>query len=265
MGMIRRSEVEKAAREALVMNLGDIARDGEKRIAEARAEAERIVAEARAERERLIAGAREEGLREGIERGLAEGRDRGLAEGKQAAQAEHCAALAAVSAAWEREVQAFERARVEMLAAMRRDGLRLVISLAERIARRAIAADESAALAQLEAALSLIAGETRINVMVNPADEPLVREALPALVASFGEVAHATLSPDDSVERGGCIVRTGAGGTIDATIRTQVERLAASIGVEIIPADAPENSPVRAEKHGASSVRDAVADKRHAA
>ena len=270
MGMIRRAEVERAAREALVMNLGDIAREGERHIASARAEAERILAEARAERDRLIAGAREEGHRLGYEKGLEEGRASGLEEGRNAALVERGAALAGVVASWQEAIGAFEASRIEMIGALRRDALSLAVAVAERVARRTIASDALAVLAQMDAALSLLARESRITVAISPEDEPIVREAMPALVSKFAEVTHTTLVCDPRVERGGCIIRTDAGGTIDATIRTQIERLAGAIGVNVVspqagaPGEPSESADGRDSLLQDARLRDA-SDKRHAA
>lgn len=264
MGMIRRSEVERAAREALVLNLGDIARDGERVIAQARAEAERIIADARAERERLIAGATEEGHAEGLARGIEEGRAAGAEEGKRAALEAHGAALARIQGAWERSVEEFERARVEMLSALRRDALALAMMLAERVVRREVELDEGLVLRELDAALSMLARETRIVVAVHPDDEAVARAALPGLVARFADVSHAELVADASVDRGGCVVRTDAGGVIDATIRTQIERMASAIGVRAtgVVGAAPEGGavakPVALESGAAKDKRNAA-------
>jgi flagellar biosynthesis/type III secretory pathway protein FliH len=230
--MIRRSEVEGAARGALVLNLGDIARDGERVVALARAEAERIVAEARAERDRLIADAHEQGHAEGLARGMEEGRAAGAEEGRRSAHESHAAALARIQGAWEQSVNEFERARVEMLSALRRDALALAMMLAERVVRRVVDMDEEVVVRQLEGALSMLARETRVVVAVHPDDEAVVRAAMPKLVARFADAVHAELAPDPTVGRGGCAVRTHGGGVIDATIRTQIERMAGAIGVD---------------------------------
>lgn len=264
MGMIRRSEVERAAREALVLNLGDIARDGELVIARARAEAERIVAEARAERERLIAGATEQGHAAGLSVGTEEGRAAGAVEGRREALESHGAALARIQGAWERSLAEFERARVEMLSALRRDALSLAMMLAERVVQREVERDEGLVLRELDAALSMLARQTRIVVAVHPEDEAVAREAMPGLVARFADVSHAELAADPSVERGGCVVRTDAGGVIDATIRTQVERMAAAIGVRapVATGAAPE---VGAAPKPAARESGPTKDKRNAA
>lgn len=233
MGLIRRPDIQQMAREALVINLGDIAREGERAAVSARAEVEKILSEAKAERTRLIEGAVEEGRAQGFERGQEEGRRAGAEAGKREAFEAAAAELERVQRAWEGSIEAFEGARAEMLGALRRDALTLAVMLAERVVKRVVEVDERVVTRQLEAALEVIARSTRITVAVHPDDEALVREAIPAIASKFADVTHAELVSDASIDRGGCVVRTETGGVVDATIRSQVERLAASIGAGI--------------------------------
>jgi valyl-tRNA synthetase len=62
-------------------------------------------------------------------------------------------------------------------------------------------------------------------VAVHPDDEPLAREALPELATRLAAAAHVEVASDASLERGSCIARTGSGGMIDASIRTQLGRI----------------------------------------
>lgn len=243
MGLIRRPDIQQMARDALIINLGDIAREGEQAAASARAEAERILSEARAERDRLIKGAVEEGRRQGFERGQEEGRKAGLEAGKREAFEAAGTELERVQRAWAGSIGAFDAARSEMLGALRRDALLLAVMLAERVVRRQIEVDDRVVTRQLEAALEVIARSTRIVVAVNPEDEALVREALPAITGAFADITHAELVSDPAVDRGGCVVRTETGGVVDATIRTQVEKLAASIGVRVDRGDSGASEP----------------------
>src|ERR1700752_854723 len=111
MPLMRKSSVATLAREAIVLDLGDLAAQGELLKAQARAEAERIIAEAQAERNRLIAGAVEEGRKQGIAQGVQEGGVQGEAAGKQAALVEFRERLTKLEAAWVASLAAFESDR----------------------------------------------------------------------------------------------------------------------------------------------------------
>ncbi|MCW5767540.1 MAG: hypothetical protein KIT19_02565 [Phycisphaeraceae bacterium] len=247
MGLIRRPDIQQMARDAIVMNLGDIAREGERLAAKAKAEAARIVAEARAERERLLSGASEQGRAEGYQKGFEEGRAAGIEEGRRAASESYTAELARLQQSWEREIQAFEAQREEMLSVLRRDAVSLAVALAERVIRRSVEADESVVLRQIEAALGVLARASRIAVAIHPDDEELVRGALPGLVQRFSEVTHAEIALDRDVPRGGCVVRTESGGMVDATLRSQLDRLASAIGVRVCSAESSLRPVVASE------------------
>lgn len=256
MGLIRRPDIQQMARDAIVMNLGDMAREGERLATRAQAEAERILAEARAERQRLISGASEQGHAEGYQKGLEEGRAAGIEDGRRAALQSFTAELASLQQAWEREIREFETQRVEMLSALRRDAVSLAVALAERVIRRSVEADESVVLRQIEAALGVLARATRIAVAIHPDDEELVRGALPGLVQRFSEVTHAEIVLDRNVVRGGCVVRTESGGEIDATLRSQLERLASAIGARSCPVDGSPGAVVAPEAERGATQRE---------
>src|SRR5690606_929417 len=100
MALIRKSVAETLSREAIVLDLGDLVRQGEQIKARARAEADRILAEAQAERQRLIADAAEVGRQEGFARGVEEGRKQGEAAGRDAALGEWREKLIALESGW---------------------------------------------------------------------------------------------------------------------------------------------------------------------
>lgn len=64
--------------------------------------------------------------------------------------------------------------------------------------------------------------ESRINIKVNPTQVSIVKGRLPELVTTAGIEAKLTVSPDENIEIGSCIVYT-SNGIIDATVKTQLE------------------------------------------
>src|SRR5690242_59863 len=100
MALIRQANAKTMARDAIVLDLGDLAARGKLLKARARAEADQILAGATAERDRLIKGAAEEGRREGLAKGLEEGRKQGVESGRKEALASHDGALKKLEAAW---------------------------------------------------------------------------------------------------------------------------------------------------------------------
>lgn len=225
MALIRQSSTGSFTRDAIVLDLGDLSRQGEQIRARARAEADRIVAEAKAERDRLITGAVEEGRKAGTAQGLEAGRQQGILEGHQAALAEMREGLAMLQAGWMTALGAFDEERDRMLLEARQDVLRLAAVVAELVTKRAVVLDPGRVRDQLAAVLAVLARPTRLTVNVHPDDLGLVQDALPAMCEKYSAATHVEISPDPSLPRGSCVARSGTGGVIDASIRTQLDRI----------------------------------------
>jgi flagellar biosynthesis/type III secretory pathway protein FliH len=229
MGMIRRADLEQCARNALVMNLGDLGERGRAIIAGAEAEAQRILSEARAERDRLLSDAREEGRRVGHADGLRQGLEDGRAAGAEEARRASAESIASVTAGWTGALNAFESARDEMLQAARTEVVRLAAEIATRVTRRAVELDPASVLPQIEAVLGVVCRPSRLTVRVHPDDLRVATEELPAIVSRFDLCRHAELLPDAGVERGSCVATTEGGGRIDADIGAQLDRIVSQL------------------------------------
>lgn len=229
MPVLHQTLASDAAKCAVVLDLGDLAAQAQRLRAAARAEAERQIAQGRAERARLIAGAADEGRAQGLAQGLDEGRARGAAEAREAALAEHRQRLDALADRWSKALDAFERDRSSLLDQARLDAVRLAIELASAVVKRAITADPSIVADQAAAILATLARPSRLVLRVHPDDAPALAEALPALVQRFSHATHAEIAHDPSIDRGSCVAVAPAGGLIDASIRAQLDALAAEL------------------------------------
>ena len=229
MALIRQANATRIVQEAIVLDLGDIRRQGEELKARAREEAQAIVAAGEQERARLLAGASEQGRREGHSLGLAEGRAEGEAAGKGAALTEFREALARLDTAWTEALSRLENDRDAMLLQARRDVLNLAVAMGELVTTRTIEIKPDVAAAQLEAVLTQLAQPTRLTVRINPLDRPIVEQALPSLKSRLTSAQHVELADDPSLDRGSVIAATAGEGQIDASIRTQLERITGEI------------------------------------
>lgn len=225
MAVLRQGDAVRVADRAIVLDLGDLKRQGEAMRAHTQSQIGAMLAEAKAERERLITGAsnegRAQGLREGKELGLRQGAD----EGRKAALQEHRAALDAIEAAWKDALDRFIRERERLLSDARQDVVRLATLIASRVTKRCIELDPSVIEAQLAAVLAQLSRPTRLMMSIHPEDEPIARAALPGLLAALGNTEHVDLRTDDSVARGSCVATTPGGGVIDAGIEPQLDRM----------------------------------------
>jgi len=236
MALIKNAIARDIARDAVVLDLGDLRRQGEAILRQARAEAERIIAAAREERARITAGAHESGRAEGLAQGLTEGRAAGREEALAQALAEHRARLEQVSTAWTAALEDFATQRDDLVQGAQRDVIRLAIGIAERIIKRSIELDPTVVESQLAAALAVVVRPTEVVIRIHPEDRPLVEQSLPRLTAAMPAIRHATIEDHPAVGRAGCEVWTrgdtaaagaadAGGGEIDASIGTQMDRI----------------------------------------
>lgn len=229
MAVLRQSQAQRIAHDAIVLDLGDLSRQADGVRARARADAEAILSAAAAERQRLLAGARDEGFAKGLEEGRKKGTEEGRKAGLDAALAERRESLAKLEVSWGAALEEFTRQREQMLLEARQDVLALAVMMGERITKRTVEIDASVVAAQIEAVLALLARPTRLTIAVSPPDEALVREAMPQLLARFPSAQHAEVVVDQALTPGSCVARTSTGGAIDATIPTQLDRMISAL------------------------------------
>lgn len=228
MAVIKRIDLERVGHQAVVLNLGDIAAHGERMKDAARAEAMAIVEAARAEREKLIRDARQVGHAEGLKTGREEGLRKGQMEGKAAALTEERERLKAIEGAWTAALDVFVGERNAMLDAAKLDLLKLAIAATERITKRRLEVDPTLVVDQMAAAVAEAGRGTGLLVRVGGEDVALVREALPSVMRRLGG-GSAEVREDASLSRGSCVVSMMGGGMVDASIKTQLKRIAESL------------------------------------
>lgn len=232
MAVIKRADADRIARSAMILDLGDLHRHGEELKSSAKRSAETMLAQAKAERERLIGTAEADGRKAGFDAGFKEGRDAGFAEGQAKAIEQATELIRELTAAWTAGLERFTAERESMLDVSRDQIVRLAALMAERVTKRVVEIDDRVVAGQVAEALSMVTSPGRLRVVVHPADRELAEMVLPDLLKTIDSNPHAELEIDEAVGPGGCIVRTDAGGEIDATIKTQLSRLIA----EVLPA-----------------------------
>lgn len=247
MAVIRSAEAQTMARDAIVLDLGELGRQADRIVGQARFRAQKIVEEAQAERARLIGEAEKIGLERGEKKGYADGVAKGQKVGTEQAREQVAQDLQRLAVAWGNALQDFETVRGALVREARLDVLKLAIAIAERVAKRAVDADEHAAGAQLEAALELIARPTRLRIACSPADKELLESMMPALAQRFAKITAAEVVQDASLSRGSVVVRTDKG-EIDATVETQIARVVDAL----LPDRAASALPVQLESRDAA-------------
>lgn len=229
MALLRPSELARLPREAIVLDLGDLASQGRQMCAAAQARADEIVAQARAERDRILAGAREAGYAKGLEDGRATGRVQGEDAGRAAAVTEWRDRLSKLDSAWTAALSKFEGEREGLMRAAREELLGLALQIAERVVKRRVECDPGIVVEQVATASAQLAKVSGVVVQVHPDDVALVEAALPDLARKVIGLRHAKIAGDPALSRGSCVVRSEGGGMVDATLETHLDRIARAI------------------------------------
>ncbi len=228
MAVIRSRQAAALVREAVVLDLGDLARQGEAIRQRALAQADQILREARDEAVRLARNAAQQGHAEGLKKGQAEGHRQGSEAGRKEAFAQQTAAIEALIKQWTEALGAFVESRQTLLTEARLDVLRLALAIAERIVFRTVEIDPGVIEDQMIESLSLLARRSAVTIRLHPRDLELAQTVLPRIVGQMHQCEHAALVADESLTPGGCLVQAGAT-TIDSTIETQLDRIVATL------------------------------------
>jgi flagellar assembly protein FliH len=225
MAIIRDSN-STAARGAIVLDLGDLAAQGQRIRDLAAEEAAQIIRKAKEERQRLIATASEEGHAAGHAKGHAEGLEAGRVEGLAQATEKVVADGATLISTLSNALDEFIARRDDLLVKAREDVLRLALLFARRIVDRVIEVDADVASRQLERILPLVLRPSRLTIRVNPDDAASLTAMLPDLAQRFECARDGQVVADPSLKRGSCVLSSAGGAVIDASIATQVADLA---------------------------------------
>jgi flagellar assembly protein FliH len=229
MAVIRQSEARRLAEEAITLDLGDLQRQGDALVTRAREQAAGIIASAQAERERIMRGVEEQARKDGFAKGQADGFEAGKRTGHEAALKERRQQLEVIEKSWAGALGQFEEQRAGMMQQAREDVLTLAVMLTQRVVRRQFAVDPTLVVEQVEACLRAIAKPTTLTITIAAADETVVRAALPGLISRVGSAHSVTLHVDAAAAVGTCVARSAGGGAIDASMETQLTRIAESL------------------------------------
>ncbi len=238
MSLIKNAQSDRLLNDAVMLDFSDLTRNAQSIVENARRQSRQILESARREAGAIIERAETEGFEKGRSQGLAQG----SAEGEAAARRETVASLSEqlglLTQSWTDALQQWERDRADLLHAAREDVLRLAIELAAHIVHRHVKTDPAQVIDQVAHSLALIAQPSRVEICIHPDDRAVLQDVLPGIVEGASNVRHAELRDDDAVNRGGCVIRTERG-RIDATIRTQLRRVAEAL----LPGASTESSP----------------------
>jgi len=190
----------------------------------AKEEARSIVEQAKIEVEQAKTQAREEGYRSGHEQGLIEGRNEGVAQGLEQAKTEYTEQASQLRAALDAVLHTFEAERNHFMVQAHQELLALALAMAVKITRRQLQIDPEIVLENVKAAVNLVGSRSTVVVGMNPSDIDRFNLLDPEKAEKLLGLQQVKIVPNDTVEAGGCVVRT-ENGAIDAQVSTQLQNL----------------------------------------
>jgi flagellar assembly protein FliH len=174
------------------------------------AEARRVLVEAQQQADQM----RQDAVRKGYEDGLQIGREEGRRDYQQA--------IANLQAEVQKLVDALLAERQRLWEEMEPQVIELVLDIARKVLREEIQARREATLSIIKHALRRVADTEQVRIRVHPEDLQIAREHRNDFLAVCDGVRHIEIVDDQRVGGGGCIIET-PGGTIDASLRTQMQ------------------------------------------
>ena len=262
MTVLKKNQAVPMIKEAIVLDLGDVARQAQKLRAAAEAKARGILEAAQDTAARLTREAHEEGYQKGYAEGLQKGLEDGRKTGHAEALEQSSQQLEKIQQSWLDAVNQWEPLRQAMEREARSAVLRFAVRFAEKIVHRTIEVDHAVIEEQVAATLSHVLRRTDVTIQICPEDRSILEQAMPQLRTRFTHLEHVHLVDDPNLGRGGCVVGYGQG-RIDASVEEQLRRLVQLIMPNDTQAGPTEDGPAisptatdAASNHGNQDIKD---------
>ena len=195
---------------------------------DARHEAARILAEAEEQGQRRAEEIKAAARPEGIEQGRREAFDKARAEAQRVTRDEARNTYAKLNQALTQSLVDFDANKRRLLALAENGVIDLALAIARRICKHQAGVSSETARANAAALLEMVKHEKDAVLRLNAEDLETVKVALPQLLSSVQHCEHVEIVADEKVSRGGCVLQT-RDGTIDATLETQLDRVAEAL------------------------------------
>lgn len=176
------------------------------------AEAKRVLAEAQRQADQM----RQDAVRRGYADGLEMGREEGMRYYQQAVES--------LRDEIQKLVDALLAERQRLWEEMEPQVIDLVLEIGRKVLREEIQARREATLSIIKHALRRVADAEHVRIRVHPDDLHIAREHREDFLAICDGVKQVEIVDDQRVGGGGCIIET-PNGTIDASLRTQIQSI----------------------------------------
>lgn len=201
----------------------------------AHAQAREIITTAQQQATQTLAALRAAAHAAGLAEGRKQGEQQARADAARSAQQEARQQLTQLTDALTAALSDFDATKRNLLATAETRLIELAIRIAGKVCRGCALQSPAAALHNLRETLALVRHERDLIVHVNPAELETLQRVAADTAKSAEQLAHVRLLADERVTPGGCRLE-GRTIQVDATFETQLERIAAALLPEAVPA-----------------------------
>jgi flagellar assembly protein FliH len=228
--VIKAHETEQASEQVgrlgmRAFQLNDVLHEAKQTIASARQDAAGLVEHARRQADSIRQTARKEGYQAGFAEGRKAGSESGRKEAFEAASKAFAEQQASLIATCQQVIDEINAKRADWWAAARQDLVELALAIARRVVRCVGQRERDAVVGNLEEAVALAGKRSEVVIQVNPADVEAARAFARDLMDRQETWKHVPVVECAEISPGGCRVQW-AGGAVDATLETQLDRIA---------------------------------------
>jgi len=209
--------------------LNDVLHEARQKLASAQQEAAGLIEQARKEASATRQAAHRQGYEAGFAEGQKAGREAGRQEAFEAARSQFAEQQASLIAACRQLIDQINDQRADWWAAARQDLVDLAIAIARRVARCVGQREREAVVGNLEEAIQLVGRRSEITIQVNPADAEAARAFAGELMDRREHWKNVPVVESPQVSPGGCRLEWVTG-SVDATLETQLDRIARELG-----------------------------------
>lgn len=132
-------------------------------------------------------------------------------------------------AASQQTLEQLNQATTQWLAQWRNQTVELACRMAEKLVRSQTSFDQELLRVWMEEAIAMMRDEREVRILVHPDDFSLAGRFLQNMAQTIPHAGSATVLPDPTIERGGCLVRS-KNGQVDQQLGAQLQRLAEQLG-----------------------------------
>lgn len=192
---------------------------------QAKEQAAAIIAEASRQAEELRQNAYDSAFQQGYQEGLAQGNEAGLNQASQTIEdaVKRSQFILALT----------DKQAVQMQEGAERQIVELSLEIAGKILAREIAENETVIMPVIKTALDKVRDQERISIRVCQHDYEQTLQAKPELQAWLNRDSVLTILPDESLNKGDCIIETPFG-IVDARIDNQLSLIKSALR-DILP------------------------------